>query len=42
MEGKCCAPEDYGNAEVLGDWEALDEPVGGILDNEDGNVDTCC
>jgi hypothetical protein len=41
------AREDYTpghdvETEVFGDRDALNDPVGGELDDEDGNVDTGC
>lgn len=34
------SPEDNACSEELGDGKALDEPVDGVFDDQNGNVDT--
>jgi hypothetical protein len=40
VEGQDGTPEANVDAEVFGDGDALDDPVGGVFDGQDGDVDT--
>ena len=40
VESQDCSPEANVDAKVFGDGNTLDDPVGGVFDDQDGNVDT--
>lgn len=40
MQSQGCTPEDDVDSKVLADGYSLDDPVGWVFDNKDGNVDT--
>ena len=40
VKSQNCAPDDDGSTQVFCDWESLDKPVGRILNEENGDVDT--
>lgn len=42
VQGESCTPEDDVGGEILGDRDALNNPVRGVFDNEHGDVDTGC
>jgi hypothetical protein len=42
MECKDCTPKDDVDTQVFGNRYSLDDPVGGVLHDENGNIDTRC
>lgn len=42
MQREHSSPEHDVDGQILGDGDTLDDPIGRIFDDENGNIDACC